>query len=1323
MSEDLIVTIGARDNGLRSTITQINRELRTLDRVYKTSAKSGRTLATSQEALTRKLNYLQQKQTLVNQKLEYYKNKVSQTTQKLDAEKQKLEELKNAEGDHSSEIEKCNTNIARYESQLANATNQVTLAEGELRGLNTAIQETNTAIERAPLLQYQARMEQISKKMDAFGSKLQTIGQATQTLGSGLMALGTPFVALSAYAAKSAIDFETAYTGVTKTVDGTKQQLSTLRKELLEMSKVMPNTADELADIAATAGQLGIKTENIKGFTKVIAELGVATNLTAEQGASDLARFANIVGMSQNNFDRLGSTIVDLGNHFATTESEIVSMGLRLAGAGHQVNMSEADMMGFAAALSSVGIEAEMGGSAFSKLMINMKVATATGGDNLEEFAQVAGMSGAEFKKAFEQDAARAIIKFIQGLSKAKEQGKSAIEILNSMDIKEVRLRDTILRAAGASDIFNDALDRSKNAWQQNTALAKEAETRYATLQSKIDMCKNKLKAMGIELGEQLMPYVSSAIDKLENLVKWFSNLDKGTQKSIIKMGLFTFATGATLKGIGKLTSGLGGTIKTASKFVSWLGRTATASTVVTRTVSTAAEAVEGAAAATEAAGAAAASTTTQVSILGTAFKTLLASTPIILGIAGALGVAAIGIKSYTTYQDIMAKKSTTAKEDLTGFERAIAKITGTTFQSREELEDLGLVLPKLSKNFSGGFRKAVNDSTKAIQEFKFNVDKIFSDNLIDEKEFNYIAEETDKAITNAQKAIESKKKAIKESLSDAFSLDGVQMNPNESVIMDYYNKEEEKSSARVTEIQNKLNEIKKRIRQEGYELTESDRQAIEQYYEELNQIELEQQAKNNEEYTYAEQLFRSRVAQTDSEGASKLYKKRVKEVEEHTAQINAKYNSAIENLKKDYDSMDAKTRASVDNQVALLEQSRQKALENERSYLETDYNLIIENNENLEGYLDKYTGNILSKQDIACSEKLEKMKSHYVGMNEITQSGLYKLYNSEKETWDQVYITVDEKTGDIVAAYSTNINSMGQYTVEAAGYNEKMADSIEDTADKYNNKINSIKFALEDAKRTTVDASGNIINANGKTVASIEKVRYAADGTRTGIINLNGTPVKVVVNKDGTIRNINEIDNKLNHLTRPRIIEVRAQLANGAREGIEAGLRGISVSATVKANLQQGFSTVPMPGNWRGTRNAKKGYSWLAEKGPEIVQWNNGDVSLVDKLSLAKMQGGEIVYNASETKDILDNLVTGGSYFSPRSIESKELVSTTNNTYNNYNNNVNNSLKNSSSITKDDILNIVNAIKGLSIVMDNQKVGTIVDKTMGANKMFEEIR
>lgn len=104
-------------------------------------------------------------------------------------------------------------------------------------------------------------------------------------------------------------------------------------------------------------------------FTEVMVNLGESTNLSAEEAASALAKFANITGMSADDYERLGSVIVDLGNNFATTEADIVNMAMRLASTGEITGLSQSQMMAVATALNSVGIEAEAGGSAFSKLL------------------------------------------------------------------------------------------------------------------------------------------------------------------------------------------------------------------------------------------------------------------------------------------------------------------------------------------------------------------------------------------------------------------------------------------------------------------------------------------------------------------------------------------------------------------------------------------------------------------------------------------------------------------------------------------------------------------------------------------------------------------------------------------------------------------------------------------------------------------------------------------------------------------------------------------------------------------------------------------
>lgn len=335
--------------------------------------------------------------------------------------------------------------------------------------------------------------------------------------------------------ANSGISFESAFTGVTKTVDATSEELSKLRKDIRGMAKEMPESVEEISGVAEAAGQLGIKTKSVAGFTKTMVMLGDATNLSSEEAATSMARFANVTGMSQKNFDKLGSTVVALGNNMATTEKEIVEMATRISGAGSQVGLSEAQIMSFSAALSSVGIEAEAGGTAFSTLLSKMNLATVQGGKSLNSFATVAGMSGEQFKKAFKNDAAGAVLSFINGLDKINKNGGSAIKTLNDMGLSDVRIRDALLRAAGASGTFTEALKIGTKAWNKNTALTKEAETRYKTMESQLQMTKNKLNDIGISVyssfEKPLVKGVATANRALGNLSK---KLENGGIKEIV---------------------------------------------------------------------------------------------------------------------------------------------------------------------------------------------------------------------------------------------------------------------------------------------------------------------------------------------------------------------------------------------------------------------------------------------------------------------------------------------------------------------------------------------------------------------------------------------------------------------------------------------------------------------------------------------------------------------------------------------------------------------------------------------------------------------
>lgn len=344
---------------------------------------------------------------------------------------------------------------------------------------------------------------------------------------------------------QASMDFESAITGVAKTTDLTDEELADMSDAIKAMSTEIPASTTEIAAVAEAAGQLGIQKDALLDFTRVMTMLGTATNMTAEDAATALARFANITGMSADNYDRLGAVIVDLGNNFATTESEITQMGTRLASGGKLAGLTEPQIMALAAAMSSVGIEAEAGGTAMTQTLNAIEKAVATGEDSLQSFADVAGMSADSFAEMWNTDALGALTAFIRGLGNLDEQGESAVLVLEDLGLTGIRQSNMLKSLALAADQMDSAVQTANTAWDENIALTNEANKRYATTQSKLDMMQNAYNNLKVAVGDAFTPALRDAYDA-------------GTDVLNV-LGEFVQENPALVKGVATFTGAVGG--------------------------------------------------------------------------------------------------------------------------------------------------------------------------------------------------------------------------------------------------------------------------------------------------------------------------------------------------------------------------------------------------------------------------------------------------------------------------------------------------------------------------------------------------------------------------------------------------------------------------------------------------------------------------------------------------------------------------------------------------------------------------------------------
>ena len=415
------------------------------------------------------------------------------------------------------------------------------------------------------------------------------VGDGLSSVGGKLTAgVTVPLATVATACVSSAVTIDSALTDVRKTTNLTEDQYQSLKESAVELSKTQPVDASTILSLEGLGAQLGWNDDKLQGFAQTVSGLDIATDMDADTAATNLAQFANITGMAQDKAENYASAIVGLGNNMATTESKISDMSMGMASAGTQAGMSQADILGFAAAAASLGMDAQAGGTAFSKTINEIGTQVSTNGKQLQNWASLAHMSVDDFKAAWQTDATGTFEQVIKGMADAKDSGQDLNVILSDLGITETRQSDLMRRLAGNSDLVTKAVGLSNDEWSKNTALQNEVDNRNQSLASKMDVLKNRVTAVAEEVGGPLADAALDAVDAakpvtdaVEGAAKAFSSMSKEEQGAVIQAAAMAAVAGPLLTVGGKAVSAIGSVAGGVGKAVSAFGKLRSATQVM----------------------------------------------------------------------------------------------------------------------------------------------------------------------------------------------------------------------------------------------------------------------------------------------------------------------------------------------------------------------------------------------------------------------------------------------------------------------------------------------------------------------------------------------------------------------------------------------------------------------------------------------------------------------------------------------------------------------------------------------------------------------
>lgn len=442
--------------------------------------------------------------------------------------------VKNLAAEESRLAAETATATAKLDKLSAEASELKAIADAKIKlGIDTdekALRELQELKKSYDLLKSSGTLtkEELSRATAHYNDKVFELNKSLSDLRPTLSDFANEFRGVASgaagltYAAREAVKFESAMAGVRKVVDGTPEQIEQLGEQVKKLAVEFGMMPEQMAEIVAAGGQLGIAADKLDEFARVTATMATAFGMTAEEAGNAAATIANVFQLPIGEVEKLGDAINVLGNNTAAREKDIVAAMARIGGTAKQFGLAADEAAALADAFIALGKPPEVAATAINAMLQKLQTAQSQGKD-FQAALEGIGTSADEMAANIAANPQQALTEFLHKLEGLDKQSRA----LMLSQLFGTEYSDDIALLVGSLGEYEKALGLVNDQSQIQGAMQKEAAAALNTTEGQINKAKAAVSNMAGELGNALLPILKITASTVETVATAISDFTK----------------------------------------------------------------------------------------------------------------------------------------------------------------------------------------------------------------------------------------------------------------------------------------------------------------------------------------------------------------------------------------------------------------------------------------------------------------------------------------------------------------------------------------------------------------------------------------------------------------------------------------------------------------------------------------------------------------------------------------------------------------------------------------------------------------------------